>query len=156
MTTYLASTHFVQNWCVDDPSSSNAGVITSSRPRNVVTLSIGTIGTIVASSAAGIGDWNAGERSSTGIVLAVNSTQNYASWAIARPTDRIRTCDRHVCAHHDICDRLSRGRRAGTAWFGRSLRPMEGANRYGVFFSFDAWVAVRCTVCDEKAWHHSA
>ena len=27
-----------------------------------VKLSIGTIGTIVASSAAGIGDWNAGER----------------------------------------------------------------------------------------------
>ena len=33
---------------------------------------------------------------------------------------------------------------------------MEGANRYGVFFSFDVWFAVRRTVCNEKAWHHSA
>ena len=94
-------------------------------------------------------------RGSFGVVLAVYSTQNYASWAIARPSDRIRTCDCHGSAHHNMSDRLSRGRRAGTAWFGRSLRPMEGANRYGVFFSFDIWVAVRCTVCGEKAWHHS-
>ncbi len=54
-----------------------------------------------------------------------------------------------------MSDHLIRGRRTGTAWFGRSLRPMEGANRYVVFFC-GAWVAVRCTMCDEKAWHHSA
>ena len=146
----MVSTNFVQNWCVDDSSSSNAGVITSSRPRNAVTLSIRTIGTIVASSAAGIGDWNAGERSSTGVVLAVYSTQNYASWAIARPTDRIRTCDRHGDAHHNMSNRLSQGKRAGTAWFGRSLRPMEGVNRYGVF-SFRLTLGWRlCAPCAMK------
>ena len=85
-TANLASTNFVQNWCDDSSSSSNTSVITSSRPRSAVALPIGTICTIVASSTAGIGDWNTGDRSSTGIVLlAVNLMQNYALWAFTRP-----------------------------------------------------------------------
>ena len=92
-----------------------AGVITSSCPRNVVILSIGTIGTIVSSSAAGIPDWNVGEQLSIGGVLGVNLAPNYALWTITHPTKQNKTCDHQLCAHHNRCDRLSPGQRTGVS-----------------------------------------
>ena len=55
-----------------------------------------------------------------------------------------------------MSDRWSRGRRAGTAWFGRYVRPTEGADRYGAVFDNDNWVVEMHSVHNEKAWYHSA
>ena len=55
-----------------------------------------------------------------------------------------------------MSDRWSQGRRAGTAWFGRYVRPTEGADRYGAVFDNDNWVVEMHSVHHEKAWYHSA
>ena len=113
----------------------------------------------------GIGDRNVEEWSSTGVVLGVNLTLNYASWAIAWLTNQIQTCSHKVCAqHNNIYDWLRPGWRARTPWFGHcSLRMMKGTNTYigmeCLFLMFGWWLGAPCVRkkhdnSDEMVWQY--